>query len=183
MLAGLYAARLMNVFERNSDLIAMSAVSDLVNGWPGGIIQASRHGVFVTPAYLVNQLYREHQGTERLAVAVQGPTFDTNREGKNVPYLDIVASRDGGRFNLFVKAVNVHLTKALDVSIRIEGEQLASVGEMFLVSAESLDARNSFRTPNAVAIRKSQIKAGRDVNVTIPKHNVAVLRLPLARER
>ena len=32
----LYAARLMNVFERNSDFISMTAVSDLVNGWPGG---------------------------------------------------------------------------------------------------------------------------------------------------
>jgi hypothetical protein len=32
----------MNVFERRGDLIGMSAVSDVVNGWPGGIIQASR---------------------------------------------------------------------------------------------------------------------------------------------
>ena len=41
----------MNVFERRGDWSAMSAVSDLVNGWPGGIIQAGRHGVFVTPIY------------------------------------------------------------------------------------------------------------------------------------
>ena len=47
--AALYGARLMNVFERSGDLVGMSAVSDLINGWPGGIIQASRHGVFVTP--------------------------------------------------------------------------------------------------------------------------------------
>ena len=58
MLAALYAARLMNVFERQSDLVGMSAVSDLVNGWPGGIIQAGRHGVFVTPIYLVNRTVR-----------------------------------------------------------------------------------------------------------------------------
>jgi alpha-N-arabinofuranosidase len=49
MEAALYGARLMHVFERSSPLVAMSAVSDLVNGWPGGIIQASRHGVFVSP--------------------------------------------------------------------------------------------------------------------------------------
>ncbi len=42
----------------------MSAVSDLVNGWPGGIIQASRHGVFVTPIYLVNRLYATHLGAD-----------------------------------------------------------------------------------------------------------------------
>jgi alpha-L-arabinofuranosidase len=40
-----------DVFERRSDLVAMSAVSDLANGWPGGIIQAGSHDVFVTPIY------------------------------------------------------------------------------------------------------------------------------------
>jgi len=65
MESALYAARLMNVFER-SDIVAMSAVSDFVNGWSGGVIQASRHGVFVTPTYLVNELYSRRFGTERL---------------------------------------------------------------------------------------------------------------------
>ena len=69
MESALYGARLMNVFER-SDLVEMSAVSDLVNGWPGGIIQAGRHSVFVTPLYLVNQLYSEHRGDVRLASTV-----------------------------------------------------------------------------------------------------------------
>ena len=66
ILGALYGARLMNVFERQSDIVGMSAVSDLVNGWPGGIIQASRHGLYVTPTYLVNQLYATHLGADRL---------------------------------------------------------------------------------------------------------------------
>ena len=76
MESALYAARLMNVFERSGDVVAMSAVSDLVNGWPGGIIQAGRHGVHVTPTYRVGQLYNEHLGAERLEAAVESPTFD-----------------------------------------------------------------------------------------------------------
>src|SRR6266702_3764217 len=48
MESALYAVRLMNVFERSGDLVEMSAVSDMVNGWSGGVIQASRHGVFIT---------------------------------------------------------------------------------------------------------------------------------------
>ena len=69
MESALYGARLMNVFERSGELVEMSAVSDLVNGWPGGIIQAGRHSVFVSPIYLVNQLYNEHRGDVRLATA------------------------------------------------------------------------------------------------------------------
>ncbi len=93
ILAAVYAARLMNVFERRSPLVGMSAVSDLVNGWPGGIIQASRHAVFVTPIYLVNRLYATHLGAERLAATVGGPTFSSSREGSDIPVLDVVASR------------------------------------------------------------------------------------------
>ena len=85
MESALYGARLMNVFERAGDLVAMSAVSDLVNGWPGGIIQAGRHGVFVTPIYLVNQLYsdapRAPSGWRRASPA---PRFDTSKEGQGV---------------------------------------------------------------------------------------------------
>jgi alpha-N-arabinofuranosidase len=44
MQSALYAGRLMNVFVRSGGLVAMSCVSDLVNGWSGGVIQASRAG-------------------------------------------------------------------------------------------------------------------------------------------
>ena len=62
MESALYAARLMNVFERSSAIVELTAVSDLVNGWSGGVIQASSHGVFVTPTYLAIQLYNDHLG-------------------------------------------------------------------------------------------------------------------------
>jgi len=175
--AALYAARLMNVFERNSDFISMTAVSDLVNGWPGGIIQASRHGLFVTPIYLVNQLYREHQGAERLAVTVQSPTFDTTREGKNVPSLDAVASRNASGSELFLKAINVHPTRALDVEVQIDGHKLEFRGELSLITANAPGAFNSFRTPNAISIRRSEIPVASHFRLRLPKQSIAVLRL------
>src|SRR6185436_2143242 len=97
--AALYGARLMNVFERSGELVAMSAVSDLVNGWPGGIIQASRHDVFVTPIYLVNQLYSDHRGDVRLAANV------------SVPDLDVTSSRSGN--SIFIKVVNTSTSNLL----------------------------------------------------------------------
>lgn len=104
----LYGVRLMNVFERSGDIVEMSAVLDLVNGWLGGIIQANRHAVFVSPTYLVNQLYAADPGTERLAAEVVNPTFDTTREGKQIPLVDVVVlgRADGNR--IFIKAVNTN---------------------------------------------------------------------------
>src|ERR1044071_5142340 len=112
MEAALYGARLMNVFER-SDMVHMSAVSDLVNGWPGGIIQASRHNVYMTPTGLVNVLYASHVGRLRLATTISGPTFNSTREGTNVPYLDVVASRSGDTRQVFIKAVNTDTNRSL----------------------------------------------------------------------
>ncbi len=119
MESALYAARLMNVFERSGDLVEMSAVSDLVNGWPGGIIQAGRHNVFVSPIYLVNQLYNTHRGEVRLATNVNSPTFNTSRQGANVPYLDATASRSGN--TIFIKAVNTNPTNSLTTTISLRG--------------------------------------------------------------
>src|ERR687883_776011 len=96
----------MNVFERAGDLVEMSAVSDMVNGWPGGIIQAGRRQLFVSPVYLVNRLYAAHAGAERLWTDVRGPTFHTTREGGEMPYLDAVASRTADGRRILVKAVN-----------------------------------------------------------------------------
>jgi len=168
MLAALYAARLMNVFERRSDLVAMSAVSDLVNGWPGGIIQASRHGVFVTPIYLVNRMYATHLGAERLATSV------------DVPALDVVASRSpDGR--LFVKAVNTDLERPLIATIRIRGAQVSPTAVVDRVTADSLTAVNGFATPDAVRSARSSIKAGNSFSLELPRHSVSIITLTMTR--
>ncbi len=173
--SALYAARLMNVFERSGEIVEMSAVSDLVNGWPGGIIQAGRHGVFVSPIYLVNRLYNEHRGSERLAVTVNGPTFDTSKEGRNVPYLDVVVNRAASR--IFIKAVNTHRTASITTTINVQGVSLGQRAEVKTVSAPSLKSFNDFSHPDAVLIKETTSPVRRPFVLTLPKHSVTVIAL------
>jgi alpha-L-arabinofuranosidase len=161
MEAALYGARLMNVFERSGDLVEMSAVSDLVNGWPGGIIQAGRHDVFVTPIYLVNQLYSTHRGEVRLASEINSPTFNTSREGTNVSYLDATASRSGN--TIFVKAVNTDPTSALTTTITLRGLKPFGAAEVKTL------------TDPALSIQTRSIPAGDRLVVTLPKKSVSVI--------
>jgi alpha-N-arabinofuranosidase len=172
VLAALYAARLMNVFERQSDLVAMSAVSDLVNGWPGGIIQASRHGVFVTPIYLVNRLYASHLGAERLRLKLDDPS------GSSV---DAVASRSADGRSIYLKAVNTDLEHAVTARISVSGAQISSSAIVEQVIADSLAAVNGFATPDAVRITRAPIKAGNTFSFELPKHSVAVVTLTVAK--
>jgi alpha-N-arabinofuranosidase len=176
MLSALYAARLMNVFERSS-IVGMSAPSDMVNGWSGGLIQASRDSVFVTPTYLVNQLYANHLGQQRLSTRVESPTFDTTREGKGIPYLDAVVSRTADGKQIFIKAVNTNLTQSLHAEIQIAGVDLQKLARVETLTAISLTAANNFSNPDAVGIQARNIAAGGTFGVDLPEHSVSVITL------
>ena len=177
MESALYGARLMNVFERSGELVEMSAVSDLVNGWPGGIIQAGRHSVFVSPLFLVNQLYAEHRGDVLLTTKIESPTFNTSHEGTNIPYLDAVVSRTADNKTIFIKAVNTSRTSAFQTTINIEGTIPQPRAEIKTLTAPSLDVANNFSRPNAVSIQKRPLRGGRTFVVTLPKHSVSVIVL------
>ena len=169
----------MNIFERNQ-AVAMSAVSDMVNGWSGGIVQASRHGVFVTPVYLVNELYNRRLGTQRLAAHVDGPTFDTRREGKGVPYLDVAVSRTANGKQIFIKAVNTDGKHSLRATFQISGTGVSPEAEIETITADSLTAANTFASPEVVSTRRSRIRADSRFVVDLPRHSVSVITLATA---
>ena len=177
MLSALYGARLMNVFERSRGLVAMSAVSDLINGWPGGIIQASRDGLFVSPIYLVNQLYAEKLGSEALESEVRGPTFDSSREGKAVSYLDVVASRSTDRKNIFIKVVNTNLASPLTATISLKGVVPKPRIEVATINSQRLSDANSFASPEAIRLKRSVLVGSSNLTITFPAHSVTVLTL------
>ena len=172
ILGALYAARLMNVFERRGDLVAMSAVSDLVNGWPGGIIQASSHRIFVTPSYLVNRLYATRLGAERLPSTVDGPSVSSTREGGAVPVLDAVASRSADGRTIYIKAVNTDLERPVTARITVSHARLARSATLERVVADSVAAVNGFSTPDAVRTTRESIRVRNSFSLELPRHSV-----------
>jgi alpha-N-arabinofuranosidase len=176
MEAAVYGARLMNVLERAAPLVAMSAVSDLVNGWPGGVIQASRHGVFVTPLYYANRLYATRLGRYRLASSVEGPTFDVDAEQRGVPWIDAVASRAADGRTIHLKLVNADPTRAIETRVDVRGARVGGDATWELLAADSPDARNSFATPHVVEPRVVRVRVvdGGFV-VRLPARSVSVI--------
>jgi alpha-N-arabinofuranosidase len=155
MEAALYGGRLMNVFERAAPLVAMSAVSDMVNGWPGGIVQAGRTSVFVSPVYHVNAMYARRLGVQRLQTIVDGPTFNSSREGQSVPVLDAVASRSADGRAIYIKLVNTDASRALQTRFEIRGANVAGSGERDLLSASGA-TRSSREATDSQPARSSR---------------------------
>jgi alpha-N-arabinofuranosidase len=182
MEATLYGARLMHVFERTSPFVAMSAQSDLINGWPGGIIQASRHGLFVSPLYYVNLLYNAHRGRDRVKVTVEGPSFDTSREGTDVPVLDAVVSRAADGSELYIKAINTAPTSTV-TRIELRGIDVGPEAAWHLLRAESPETHNSFATPDAIRPHRELIQAGDRIELALPPRSVSVVVLRVIRSR
>ena len=176
ILSALYAARLMNVFERQSDLVGMSAVSDLVNGWPGGIIQSGRQGLFVTPIYLVNALYAQHRGTDRLRTRVDA---SIDRGGDAAPALDAVGTRSADGRHIFLKIVNTDLERDLVTRITVHGSKVSQRAAVDRIVADSLDAVNGFRTPDAVRIIHESVSAGDSFDFKVAAHSVTVVTFDL----
>jgi alpha-N-arabinofuranosidase len=181
MESALYAARLMNVFERTGDLVEMSAVSDMVNGWSGGVIQASRHAVFVTPTYLVNMLYATHLGRQRLASTLRGPTFDSTLEGKAIPTIDAVVSRTADGRRVFIKAVNTDPRRALPLEVLLAGVRARQQAHIEILNGDGLTASNDFTHPDTVHITMNSLAAGPSFTVTLPEHSVSVVTLEVDR--
>jgi alpha-L-arabinofuranosidase len=125
----------------------------------------------------VNQLYAEHRGDLLLASKIDGPAFNTSREGTNIPYLDATASRTADGKTFFIKAVNTSLTTALLTTITIDGVVPAARAELKTVTAPSINVANDFSRPDAVSIQKRTLPGGRRFVVTLPKHSVSVIVL------
>jgi alpha-N-arabinofuranosidase len=181
MESALYAARLMNVFERTGDLVQMSAVSDMVNGWNGGMVQASRHAVFVTPTYLVNALYASHLGRDRLISTLLGPTFDSTLEGTSVPALDAVVSRSANGRQIFIKIVNTDPLQAIPTQILITGVHIIKRAHIETLNTNELKASNDFTHPDSVRVTSTAIAGGPTFAITLPEHSVSVVTIGIDR--
>ena len=158
MLAATFAARMMNVLERCGDLVSMACVSDAVNGWNGGIVQAARHHVFVTGPYHANALWASRIGDERLHADVDGPSYDAPTQGRDVPSLDVAVSRDGETGRVYVKLVNADVERDLEIELGGTGGTRVALER---IVAESPDAIPSFERPDAIRVAREDLSGGR----------------------
>ena len=159
----LYAARLMNVFERSSPV-----VSDDARLRPGQRLVRRHHPG--EPPRSVRLADVPRQPALRRAPGCgaarrrrsRALVFDSSREGKRIPYLDAVASRSRDGRHVFVKAVNTDHARPLSTTIKLVGAKVGPRAELAAITATSPGAFNSFATPDAVAIRRSIDRGRRD---------------------
>ena len=76
--------------------------------------------------------------------------------------------------------VNTGRDRALQTEVAITGATVGADGTAHTLTAESLAAANSFRTPDAVAVRTASVRSGPKFTLELPPHSVTVVAIPLA---
>ncbi len=169
-----YASRMMNGFERDGDVVEANSISDLLNGWVGGVIQASRDRVYGTAEFYAVDLYSRHLGTDRLDTAISSPALPGGP-----PALDGVATRSADRSQLFFKVSNADPEHPVAARIDVAGIDKLGEVQLALLRAENRSTRNSFEAPRAVAPVEQTLHCKRTCDVELPADSVAVLTFRL----
>ena len=78
--------------------------------------------------------------------------------------------------------VNTDERRPLQTRISLAGTSVSSSAELETLTADSLTTANSFRAPDAVSIRHTQINSGPSFVVELPEHSVSVLTLSVKTE-
>jgi hypothetical protein len=113
--AGVANARLMNVYERNGDVLQIATLADFCGTrWNVNAVMIPVPGghAYMMPVARVMALYRRHSGAQAVRV-VSAP-----------PGLDVTASRTEEQVYLHV--VNTERTRAVAAQLGVEGRSIAS---------------------------------------------------------
>jgi alpha-N-arabinofuranosidase len=135
----LFCARALQVYQRNSDLVAIANRSNLTNSWWAGVVQTTRDSLFVTPAYYTMQLMSTHCGAWPLKVA--GPVISP---------LDVMATTSDDGSRLTITVVNDSpdaVTATLDLSAHLKASRR---GQCWLLAAAGPNEMNDAPRPNHV---------------------------------
>ena len=170
MEGAVYASRLMNGFERAGNFVEANCISDLLNGWLGGIIQSSRDRIYGTPQFYAIKMYNGHLGTDRLQTEVRSPALQTG-----VASLDAVATRSTDGSKLFVKVSNADLEHSVQAGLDIGGFSHTPYVQLTILSAPGPVKRNTFAMPDAVTPIDKTVPCSDSCAVALPSESVSIL--------
>lgn len=153
--AALLEAALMTDFERNADIVNMTAYAPLfahINGWQWrpDLIWFDNTRMFKSCSYYVQQLYMTNKGTNVLQCTLDKKPIG----GENGLYASAVIDKEKKEY--IVKAINID-SEAKDLTIMFKGLKAAiSSVETISLNSSNLDAENTLDNPtNIVPVKGS----------------------------
>ncbi|TVQ03641.1 MAG: alpha-N-arabinofuranosidase [Balneolaceae bacterium] len=171
----LIAAISLDIMNKHSDRVRMANIAQMVNVLQA-VILTEGDKMVKTPTYHVFDLYRVHFDTKLL----QSHTEITNYKygDEEIPAISITASKsESGRLNLTVSNLDPHNSRAVEIEIR--GQNVARVRSGKLLTANEMDAVNTFDNPDHVVLMDfyDQELNGNTLTLTLPSKSVVMVTI------
>ena len=168
------AAANFNIFHKYADRVRMTAIAQTVNVLQAMILTDGPK-MLLTPTYHVYHMYRPFQNATSLPIDIASSTY---RYGKfSVPQVSASAARTKSG-SIIVGLANLNPNQAAQVSANLAGANPSKVtGE--ILTADKMDAHNTFDHPNAVhpvAFTGASVADGK-LKLTLPPKSVVVLTI------
>ena len=147
--ASLLEAALMTDFERNADIVNMTAYAPLfahIDGWQWrpDLIWFDNTRMFKSCSYYVQQMYMTNKGTNVLPCTLDKKPV----AGENGLYASAVVDKDKKEY--IIKAINIS-KEAKDLTIVLKGLKTAiSSVETITLNTTNMDAENTLDNPNKI---------------------------------
>lgn len=174
MLEAVEEAAYMTGFERNSDIVAMTAYAPTFakinsQNWTVNMIWFDSHSTVLTPAYYTQMLYANNIGTQYVDAEFAG----------NIPVTELAQSVtvDQEEQAVYIKLVNSG-GKKQTVNLNLSGFGNLNYASNQHISAEYKSACNEINKPVYVAPADDQLAVnGETVTVEAEKYSVNVIRI------
>ena len=163
-----------DIFARHTDRLRGANIAQMVNVLQAMLLTDGARMV-KTPTYWVFDLYKDYQDAVVLPVDVESHWYNKNEW--TLKAVSASAVRDTAGV-VHVGLTNVDPVHASTVSVRLDGQQFGSVSGRIL-TATTIDARNSFDAPNAVRPTPfiDAALAGNVLRVALPPKSIVMLDL------
>jgi alpha-N-arabinofuranosidase len=167
---GLVAAVNLSIFHRHARRVRLANIAQMVNVLQAMILTDGPRMV-LTPTYHAFMLLRPFQGATSLPMTIASPGYGSVRAVEG----SAARSVDG---KVHIALINLDPNTSMSVTLALEGESGAQLSGRIL-TADAMDAHNSFDTPDAVQLRdfdQARI-AGRSLRAELPPKSVVVLTI------
>jgi len=159
------AALTLNIFNNHCDKVKMANVAQLTNNLHCLFLSGGKN-VITTPTYHIFDMYQTHQGGEALR------TIGEDR--------DISVSASVKNHVLTLTAANLSCREDKILSLKALGGSLAEKGKKTVLTADAMNAHNSFEKPECV--KPVTVDFNPEEEIELPRYSALSLRIPLNQE-
>ncbi len=171
----LIASISLDILNKHSDRVRMANIAQMVNVLQAMILTDGEQ-MLKTPTYHIFDMYRVHFDTKLLQTHIN--VADYEYDGDSIPTISLTASKnDNGQLNITMTNLNAQEAQVADITIRGQDVRRAHSGR--LLTAEEVNAINTFENPDNITIRDfDQFSLdGNHLSMTLPAKSVVVLTL------